>query len=130
MTTRIAIDCMGGDHGPSVTVPAALRFLREDPAVELILVGQEALLRPLLLGEEANSRLRLQHASEVIGMDEAPAQALRSKKDASMRVALNLVKAGEADACVSAGNTGALMAISRFVLKMLPGIDRPALCPI
>lgn len=80
MTTRIAIDCMGGDHGPSVTVPAALRFLREDPAVELILVGQEALLRPLLLGEEANSRLRLQHASEVIGMDEAPAQALRSKK--------------------------------------------------
>ena len=130
MTTRIAIDCMGGDHGPSVTVPAALRFLREDPAVELILVGQEALLRPLLLGEEGNARLRLQHASEVIGMDEAPAQALRSKKDASMRVALNLVKAGEADACVSAGNTGALMAISRFVLKMLPGIDRPALCPI
>ena len=76
----------------------------------------------------ADSRVRFVHASEVVGMDESPALALRNKKDSSMRVAINLVKAGEADACVSAGNTGALMAISRFVLKMLPGIERPAIC--
>jgi len=119
---------MGGDHGPSVTVPAALRFLMEHSAAQLILVGQESVLRPLLAGQVDNPRLRIVHASEVVGMDESPALALRNKKDSSMRVAINLVKAGEADACVSAGNTGALMAISRFVLKMLPGIDRPAIC--
>ncbi|MGE5472551.1 MAG: phosphate acyltransferase PlsX [Bacteroidota bacterium] len=128
MTARIAIDCMGGDHGPSVTVPAAINYLAEHPAAHLILVGQEDVLRPLLGKQVENPRLRLVHASEVVGMDESPALALRNKKDSSMRVALNLVKAGEADACVSAGNTGALMAISRFVLKMLPGIERPALC--
>ena len=128
MTTRIAIDCMGGDHGPSVTVPAALRFLSEHPAANLILVGQEEVLRPLLSSHAQDSRLRVVHAAEVVGMDESPAIALRVKKDSSMRVAINLVKAGEADACVSAGNTGALMAISRFVLKMLPGIERPAIC--
>lgn len=128
MTARIAIDCMGGDHGPSVTVPAALQFLAEHSTAHLILVGQVDVLRPLLGNQSENSRLRLVHASEVVGMDEAPALALRNKKDSSMRVAINLVKAGEADACVSAGNTGALMAISRFVLKMLPGIERPAIC--
>ncbi|MCB4361724.1 phosphate acyltransferase PlsX [Quatrionicoccus australiensis] len=128
MTARIAIDCMGGDHGPSVTVPAALRFLVEHSAAQLILVGQESVLRPLLATQVDNPRLRIVHASEVVGMDESPALALRNKKDSSMRVAINLVKTGEADACVSAGNTGALMAISRFVLKMLPGIDRPAIC--
>ncbi len=128
MKTRIAIDCMGGDHGPSVTVPAAIRFFAEHPAAYLILVGQEEVLRPLLGAAADNPRLRLVHATQVVGMDESPALALRNKKDSSMRVALNLVKAGEADACVSAGNTGALMAISRFVLKMLPGIDRPAIC--
>jgi glycerol-3-phosphate acyltransferase PlsX len=128
MTARIAIDCMGGDHGPSVTVPAALQFLAEHSTAHLILVGQVDVLRPLLGNQFENSRLRLVHASEVVGMDEAPALALRNKKDSSMRVAINLVKAGEADACVSAGNTGALMAISRFVLKMLPGIERPAIC--
>ncbi|MDR2839559.1 MAG: phosphate acyltransferase PlsX [Azonexus sp.] len=128
MTTRIAIDCMGGDHGPSVTVPAAVSFLASHPAAHLILVGQEDALRPLLGAEAGNARLRVVHASEVVGMDESVALALRNKKDSSMRVAINLVKAGEADACVSAGNTGALMAISRFVLKMLPGIDRPAIC--
>ncbi len=128
MTARIAIDCMGGDHGPSVTVPAALRFLVEQPAAHLILVGQEAVLRPLLGEQAGHPQIRLVNASEVVGMDEAPALALRNKKDSSMRVAINLVKAGEADACVSAGNTGALMAISRFVLKMLPGIERPAIC--
>jgi len=119
---------MGGDHGPSVTVPAALRFLADHPAADLVLVGQEDALRPLLGAEAENPRLRVVHATEVVGMDESPALALRNKKDSSMRVAINLVKAGEADACVSAGNTGALMAISRFVLKMLPGIDRPAIC--
>jgi phosphate acyltransferase len=128
MTARIAIDCMGGDHGPSVTVPAALRFLEDHPGASLILVGREEVLRPLLGGRDENLRLRLVHASEVVAMDESPALALRGKKDSSMRVAINLVKNGEADACVSAGNTGALMAISRFVLKMLPGIERPAIC--
>ncbi len=128
MTTRVAIDCMGGDHGPSVTVPAAVRFLADHPEAHLVLVGQEGVLRPLLGAEAKNPRLRVVHATEVVGMDESPALALRNKKDSSMRVAINLVKAGEADACVSAGNTGALMAMSRFVLKMLPGIDRPAIC--
>jgi len=128
MTTRIAIDCMGGDHGPSVTVPAAIRFIAAHPAANLLLVGQEDVLRPLLGTSADDSRLRMVHASEIVGMDESPALALRNKKDSSMRVAINLVKSGEADACVSAGNTGALMAISRFVLKMLPGIDRPAIC--
>ncbi|HSN62776.1 MAG: phosphate acyltransferase PlsX [Azonexus sp.] len=128
MTARIAIDCMGGDHGPSVTVPAALRFLDDHPAASLILVGREEALQPLLSNRSGNSRLRVVHATEIVEMDESPALALRNKKDSSMRVAINLVKNGEADACVSAGNTGALMAISRFVLKMLPGIERPAIC--
>ncbi len=119
---------MGGDHGPSVTVPAARRFLAEHAAANLILVGQEEILRPLLGSLAADSRVRVQHASEIVGMDESPALALRNKKNSSMRVAINLVKNGEADACISAGNTGALMAISRFVLKMLPGIERPAIC--
>jgi glycerol-3-phosphate acyltransferase PlsX len=128
MTTRIAIDCMGGDHGPSVTVPAAIQFLAEHPSANLVLVGQEEVLRPLLGNHANDSRIRLVHATEIVGMDESPALALRNKKDSSMRVAINQVKSGAADACVSAGNTGALMAISRFVLKMLPGIDRPAIC--
>lgn len=128
MTTRIAIDCMGGDHGPSVTVPAAIQFLADRPAAHLILVGQEGVVRPFLGQYGDHPRLRFIHASEIVGMDESPALALRNKKDSSMRVAINQVKSGDADACVSAGNTGALMAISRFVLKMLPGIDRPAIC--
>jgi phosphate acyltransferase len=128
MTACVAIDCMGGDHGPSVTVPAALRFLADHPAARLILVGREEEVRLQLGGQAGEPRLRVVHASEVVGMDESPAIALRNKKDSSMRVAINLVKNGEADACVSAGNTGALMAISRFVLKMLPGIERPAIC--
>ncbi len=128
MKTRIAIDCMGGDHGPSVTVPAAIQFLVGHPAAHLVLVGKDDILRPLLGSHAEDARIRIVHATEIVGMDESPALALRNKKDSSMRVAINLVKAGEADACVSAGNTGALMAISRFVLKMLPGIDRPAIC--
>ncbi len=129
MTITVAIDCMGGDHGPSVTVPAALGFVRSHDDVRVVLVGLEERIRPLL-GNVADPRVFVRHASEVVAMDEPPALALRNKKDSSMRVAINLVKHGEADACVSAGNTGALMAISRFVLKMLPGIDRPAICAI
>ena len=120
---------MGGDHGPEVTVRAALEFVRKHEDVRAILVGVEEKVRPLL-GDVDLSRLIIRHASEVVAMDESPALAIRTKKDSSMRVALDLVKEGEADACVSAGNTGALMAISRFVLKMLPGIDRPAICAV
>lgn len=127
MTITIAIDCMGGDYGPRVTVPAALAALRQHSDLSVILVGLEDQLRPLLKGDEGG-RVTVRHASEVVGMDESPALAMRNKKDSSMRVAINLVKSGEANACVSAGNTGALMATSRFVLKTLPGIDRPALC--
>lgn len=129
MTITVAIDCMGGDHGPSVTVPAALDFVRNHEDVSVVLVGIEDAIRPLL-GNAGNHRISVRHATELVAMDEPPALALRNKKDSSMRVAINLVKQGEADACVSAGNTGALMAISRFVLKMLPGIDRPAICAI
>ena len=131
MAITLAIDCMGGDHGPGVTVPAALAFARRFPESRIILVGLEDRIRPLLKGADVDSeRVSVHHASQVVAMDESPALALKNKKDSSMRVAANLVKSGEADACVSAGNTGALMAISRFVLKMLPGIDRPAICTV
>lgn len=125
----ISVDCMGGDHGLTVTVPACLSFLASHADAQLILVGDRVAIERALGGAEgANTkRLRVEHASEVVGMDESPAVALRSKRDSSMRVAANLVKNGEAHACVSAGNTGALMAISRYVLKTLEGIDRPAL---
>jgi glycerol-3-phosphate acyltransferase PlsX len=128
----VAIDAMGGDHGPSVTVPAALAALREDPALSVVLVGRETSLEPLLRdsAEWSSGRVRVVHAPEVVGMDESPAVALRSKKQSSMRVAIDLVKAGDAQACVSAGNTGALMATSRFVLKTLPGIERPAIAGV
>lgn len=118
---------MGGDHGPSVVVPAALSYLEKDSTVELVLVGREEAIRAELPGGEAPARMRIQHASEEVGMDELPSRALRGKKDSSMRVAINLVSDGVADACVSAGNTGALMATARFVLKTLPHVDRPAI---
>lgn len=121
---------MGGDHGPRVTVAAALEFLARQPDVALVLVGlPEAIQAELGRGAPA-ARLRVHAASEVVGMDESPVQALRYKKDSSMRVAIDLVKSGEAHACVSAGNTGALMATSSFVLKTLDGIDRPAICSV
>ncbi|SDY05904.1 glycerol-3-phosphate acyltransferase PlsX [Nitrosomonas halophila] len=123
---------MGGDHGPHVTVPSAVEYLRQDPEADIILVGIpdaiEAELHALKIAP--NPRLRLHPASEVVGMDESPALALRNKKDSSMRIAINLVKSGEAQACISAGNTGALLATSRFVLKTIPGIDRPALAVV
>ena len=125
----IALDAMGGDHGPSVIVPAALQVLAETPQLNIILVGDEETLNNELISNKSpsDSRIKIQHASQQIAMDEKPSVALRTKKDSSMRVAINLVKEKQAQACVSAGNTGALMATARFVLKMLPGIDRPAI---
>jgi len=129
MTVRIAIDCMGGDHGLPVTVPAALAFVDQIEDAEAILVGREADLLAALksAGREPGGRVSIRNATEVVAMDEPVAQALRRKRDSSMRVAIELVRDGQADACVSAGNTGALMAISRFVLNMLDGIERPAI---
>jgi len=123
---------MGGDHGPHVTVPAALDFQARLDDVQIVLVGRGDALESELKarGVAPGPRLRVQAASQSVAMDEGPVQALRFKKDSSMRVAINLVKSGEANACVSAGNTGALMAISRFVLKTLPGIDRPAIATV
>ena len=132
MDITVAIDCMGGDHGPHVTIPAAVKFQRRYPDAHIILVGLRELVEPELrsIRAEISPRLRIHHASEIVTMDEPPALALRGKRDSSMRVAVNLVKSGEAQACISAGNTGALMAISRFVLKTLPGIERPAIASI
>lgn len=123
----LSLDAMGGDHGPSVVVPAAVDYLRNDPETHLILVGIEEEVRKHLGTDANHPRLRIHPASQVVGMDEPPSKALRNKKDSSMRVAIDLVKQGVADACVSAGNTGALMATARFVLKTIPGIDRPAI---
>lgn len=128
-TITIAIDAMGGDYGPPVTVPAALMALEADPDLGIILVGDPDILKQQLrLNKTAvPERLQVYPASQIVAMDEPPALALRNKKDSSMRIAINLVKDGQAQACVSAGNTGALMATARFVLKTLPGIDRPAI---
>lgn len=128
----IALDAMGGDYGPSVIIPAAAECLKNNDHLNVIFVGDESTLKPLVdkycqVGEE---RFTMHHASEVVNMDEPPAQALRFKKDSSMRVAINLVKQSAAHACVSAGNTGALMATAKFVLKTLPGIHRPAISAV
>jgi glycerol-3-phosphate acyltransferase PlsX len=132
MTIKISIDCMGGDHGPSVTVPAAISFVNRVHDAELILVGMEGVLRAELKKHKAldHPRLRLADAAEVVMMDDSLEVALRRKKNSSMRIAIQMVKEGSADACVSAGNTAALMAISRYVLKTMPGVDRPAICSI
>jgi glycerol-3-phosphate acyltransferase PlsX len=132
MSTRIAVDCMGGDHGLPVTVPASLSFLAHTPDAFLLLVGRQSDIEQALASRTAaaaavRGRFEIRHATEVVAMDEAPASALRGKRNSSMRIAAELVKAGDAQAFISAGNTGALMAISRFVLKMLDGIDRPAI---
>ena len=120
---------MGGDYGLDVTIPASLDCLKNNPDLTLILVGDEAILKQRLAQSliDYQGRLSIQHASEYVAMDESPSKALKNKKDSSMRVAINLVRDGVADACVSAGNTGALMATARFVLKTIPGIDRPAI---
>ena len=126
----IALDAMGGDHGAPVTVGAARLALDELPEVELVLVGDRLKLQKEVdrNGLSDNPRIRIHHASEVVGMDEMPVVALKKKKDSSMRVAINLVQDGTVQACVSAGNTGALMATSKFVLKTIRGISRPAIC--
>lgn len=125
----IALDAMGGDFGPEVVLPASINFLKNHKGVRLVLVGLEDELRDRLqtLGASEGDNLQVHHASQVVEMDEPPSKALRGKKDSSIRVSINLVKDGIADACVSAGNTGALMATGRFVLKTLAGIDRPAI---
>ena len=126
----IAVDAMSGDQGVSTTVAAAIDVLKTDPDIHLILVGDDSVIEKELnqYSESYRQSISIQHASQIVTMEDKPAHALRMKKDSSMRVAINLVKSNEAKACVSAGNTGALMATARFVLKMLPGIDRPAIC--
>jgi glycerol-3-phosphate acyltransferase PlsX len=132
LTDRIAIDAMGGDFGPSEIVPATANILRKhtDMAVTLIGIRDEILIEMERFNLKESERVTLLHTDEVVLMDDLPAFALKNKKNSSMRLAIDLVKNNEADACVSAGNTGALMAISRYVLKMLPGIDRPAICSV
>jgi phosphate acyltransferase len=129
LSLSIALDAMGGDHGPPVTVPASLAALSRHADLRLILVGDRPALEQELErhGAGANPRLAVHHASQKVEMHELPSQALRGKRDSSMRVAINLVKEGKASACVSAGNTGALMATARYVLKTLPGVERPAI---
>ncbi len=126
---RIAVDAMGGDFGPPVTVPACLAFLEAHPQAEIVLVGQPAVLgaQPQFAALQAHTRCQVLAATEVVAMDDPIEVALRRKKDSSMRVAITQVKDGAAQAAVSAGNTGALMAIARYVLKTLEGIDRPAI---
>jgi glycerol-3-phosphate acyltransferase PlsX len=125
----VALDAMSGDHGHSVVVPSARVALQRHPELHLILVGDQLTLEAAArkAGLPLGGRVEIQHASQIVVMDEPPSKALRGKKDSSMRVAVELVKEGRAAAVVSAGNTGALMATARFVLKTLPGIDRPAI---
>ncbi len=129
MSLTISIDAMGGDFGPEVTIPASLDCLKDNAELKLILVGDETVIRQYLsqLPGDYQDRLVIRHASQRVEMDESPSKALKNKKDSSMRVAINLVRDSQADACVSAGNTGALMATARFFLKMIPGVDRPAI---
>ncbi|MGB7906050.1 MAG: phosphate acyltransferase PlsX [Steroidobacteraceae bacterium] len=123
----VAVDAMSGDHGAEVAVPAALDVLASTPDLRLIIVGRGEAVLPLLGTARDDDRCRFVEATEVVAMDERPQDALRRKKNSSMRVAINLVENGDASACVSAGNTGALLATARFVLGMVPGIDRPAI---
>jgi glycerol-3-phosphate acyltransferase PlsX len=128
MTVSISVDAMGGDFGPKITVPASLKFLKSHPDAHITLVGNESRIKNFLKKPiESFERLSIVHTTQFVTMDESPQSALKNKKNSSMRLAINLVKEGSADAIVSAGNTGALMATGRFVLRMLPGIDRPAI---
>ncbi|HUO82432.1 MAG TPA: phosphate acyltransferase PlsX [Gammaproteobacteria bacterium] len=125
----VALDAMSGDRGAEIVVPAAIAMLADDAQLRLILTGQPDVLTGML-GDALRrfgDRLAIEPAVQIVDMDEHPKDALRKKKDSSMRVALNLVRDGRAGACVSSGNTGALMATARFVLRTLPGIDRPAI---
>ena len=127
---HIAIDAMSGDRGSSVCVPAAISAARVHEEVRFTLVGRQADMHRELDGTTLPPNVKLMYASDVVEMADHPRNALRCKKDSSMRRAIDLVKYGEANACVSAGNTGALMAIAHFVLKMLPGIERPAMASL
>jgi len=129
MQHKISVDAMGGDFGPPVTVPASLKILKKYENISIILVGDSDKITKILKKKKSlnHPRISVHHTTQVVGMDELPQTALKNKKDSSMRVSINLVKEGAVDACVSAGNTGALMATARFVLRMLPGIDRPAI---
>lgn len=129
MQHSIAIDAMGGDYGIKVTVPASIQILQRFPEINIILVGNAVGIKKSLakLKKSNHPRLSVLNATESVEMDESPQSALKNKKNSSMRLAINLVRSNEASACVSAGNTGALMATARFVLKMLPGIERPAI---
>ncbi len=126
---KIALDAMGGDHAPQVTVEGAIETLREHPDIEIILVGDATKIEKELQGKKRlpKERLHLKHASEVISMDESPSYALRRKKDSSIKRAIELHKAGEADAVVTAGHSGVAMALSLFILGKVPGVDRPAI---
>jgi len=129
MQHKISVDAMGGDFGPSVTVPASLKILKKYENISIVLVGDSGKINEILKKKKSlnHPRITIRNTTQVVGMDELPQSALKNKKDSSMRVSINLVKEGVVDACVSAGNTGALMATARFVLRMLPGIDRPAI---
>ena len=129
MQHKISVDAMGGDFGPSVTIPASLKILKKYENISIVLVGNSDEITKILKKKKSlnHSRITIHNATQIVGMDELPQIALKNKKDSSMRVSINLVKEGVVDACVSAGNTGALMATARFVLRMLPGIDRPAI---
>ena len=129
MQHKISVDAMGGDFGPPITVPASLKILKKYENISIILVGDTDKITKILKKKKSlnHPRISVHPTTQVVGMDELPQTALKNKKDSSMRVSINLVKEGAADACVSAGNTGALMATARFVLRMLPGIDRPAI---
>ncbi len=120
---------MGGDQGPLVTIPAAILAVQKSSQLHLILCGDEILIREILVEKQllSHPQLSIFATTEVVTMDEKPSSALRSKKNSSMRKALDLVKEGKAQACVSAGNTGALFATAHYVLKTLPGVERPAL---
>lgn len=123
----IAIDAMSGDFGPRVIVPSTLKYLQDNPGLSVLLVGDESQISPLVHSRDSH-RIKVIHTTDVVPMDEKPAVALRSRKKSSMRMAIDLVKSGEAGACVSAGNTGALIAIARHVLRTIEGVYRPALC--
>jgi len=129
MQHKISVDAMGGDFGPSVTIPASLKILKKYENISIVLVGIADEITKILNKKKSlnHPRITIHNATQIVGMDELPQSALKNKKDSSMRVSINLVKEGVVDACVSAGNTGALMATARFVLRMLPGIDRPAI---
>lgn len=132
MAIVLAVDAMGGDHGVHITVPACLRFLDETPDVNIVLVGDEEGIYKQIGSNlsKYSDRIDVVHTTQVVGMDEAPQSAMRTKRNSSMRVAINLIKETKANAVISAGNTGALMAIARYVLRTMEGIDRPAIAKL